>query len=91
MFEILLCIFLVDTFIPLISFIYGYINGNRLKIYNIVYLSDKKLFNNYLLSIPNFQNPFLTNGYIFKIIYSNFYHLYLINKYSRIDDNIKKL
>ena len=88
MYEILLCIFLVDTFIPLMSFTYGYKHGNSIKEFNNKYLSNDHIFNKYIFSVPNFKDPFLTNGFIFKIIYSSYYNLFLLNKYPRIDDNI---
>ena len=88
MLKILFIIFIVDSCIPLLSYLYGYKNGNSIKEFNNKYLSNDYIFNKYIFSVPNFKDSFLTNGFIFKIIYSSYYNLYLSFKYPRIDDNI---
>tara|TARA_B110000208_G_C11770064_1_gene430001 strand:- start:1864 stop:2229 length:366 start_codon:yes stop_codon:yes gene_type:complete len=89
MLQLLLIIFLVDTSIPLISYLYGYNCGQNIKEFNNTYLSNNYLFNNYIFYVPDCRNPFFTNGFIFKTFFS-IYYLYLKQNYPRIDNNIDK-
>tara|TARA_B110000208_G_C11490253_1_gene329284 strand:+ start:158 stop:493 length:336 start_codon:yes stop_codon:yes gene_type:complete len=78
---------MVDSCIPLLCYLYGYKCGENIKEFNNKYLSDNYIFNQYVLYVPNFKNPFITNGFLFKISYSS-YSQYLLYRYPRIDDNI---